>query len=79
MTTAPESAGQPSRDDLTARIFRAFYTEWDLRTINSTTHVVVPKGTRVLETQPRRHRPPDQRPRSPGPAASPGRAREDRH
>jgi hypothetical protein len=44
MTTAPAAAGQPSRDDLTERIFRALYQEFDLRTINGT-HIVVPKGT----------------------------------
>ena len=44
MTTAPAAAGQPGRDDLTARIFRALYQEFDLRTINGT-YVVVPKGT----------------------------------
>ena len=44
MTTAPAAAGQPGRDDLTERIFRALYPEFDLRTINGT-YVVVPKGT----------------------------------
>ena len=44
MTTAPAVAGQPGRDDLTERIFRALYPEFDLRTINGT-YVVVPKGT----------------------------------
>jgi hypothetical protein len=43
MTTAPIAGGQPGRDDLTARIFRALYQEFDLRTINRT--YVVPKGT----------------------------------
>jgi hypothetical protein len=44
MTTRPVAAGQPSRDNLTERIFRALYQEFDLRTINGT-HIVVPKGT----------------------------------
>ena len=44
MTTRPVAAGQPGRDDLTERIFRALYQEFDLRTINGT-YVVVPKGT----------------------------------
>ena len=44
MTTRPAAAGQPGRDDLTERIFRALYQEFDLRTINGT-YVVVPKGT----------------------------------
>ena len=44
MTTAPVTAGQSGRDGLTARIFRALYQEFDLRTINGT-YVVVPKGT----------------------------------
>jgi len=45
MITAPDAAGQHGRDDLTARIFRALYQEWDLRTINHAIHIVVPKGT----------------------------------
>jgi hypothetical protein len=44
MTTAPVTAGQSGRDGLTARIFRALYQEFDLRTINGT-YVVVPEGT----------------------------------
>lgn len=44
MTTRPAAAGQPGRDDLTERIFRALYQEFDLHTINGT-YVVVPKGT----------------------------------
>ena len=44
MTTRPVAAGQLGRDDLTERIFRALYQEFDLRTINGT-YVVVPKGT----------------------------------
>jgi hypothetical protein len=45
MTAAPAAAGQPGGDDLTARIFRALYQEFDLRAINGT-YVVVPKGVR---------------------------------
>ena len=41
MTT---TTGQPSGDDLTIRIFRALYLEFDLRAINGT-YIVVPKGT----------------------------------
>ena len=37
-------AGQPSRDDLTARLFRALYRGFDLHTVGGT-HVAVPKGT----------------------------------
>ena len=44
MTIAPAAAGQPGRDDLTERIFRALYQEFDLRT-NNGTYIVVPKGT----------------------------------
>ena len=44
MTTAPTATGHPDGDDLTARIFRALYQEFDLRTIDGT-YVVVPKGT----------------------------------
>jgi hypothetical protein len=44
MTTAPAATGQPGRDDLSERIFRALYQEFDLRTINGT-YVVVPQGT----------------------------------
>jgi hypothetical protein len=42
MTATP--AAQAARDDLTMRIFRALYTEFDLRTVAGT-HVVVPRGT----------------------------------
>jgi len=38
------SAGQPGRDNLPSRIFRALYAEFDLRTVGGT-YVVVPKGT----------------------------------
>jgi hypothetical protein len=44
MTAAPAAAGQSSRDDLTSRIFRALYQDFNLRTINGI-YVVVPKGT----------------------------------
>jgi len=44
MTTTPAAAGQPDRDHLTTRIFRALYQEFDLHTINDI-YVVVPKGT----------------------------------
>jgi hypothetical protein len=43
MTTTPVAAGQPP-GDLTARIFRALYQEFDLYAINGV-YVVVPKGT----------------------------------
>ena len=42
MTTAP-AASQPA-GDLTARLFRALYQEFDLHAINGI-YVVVPKGT----------------------------------
>ncbi len=42
--TAPATpAGQPGRDDLTPRIFRALYAEFDLRVIGAT-YVVTPVG-----------------------------------
>ena len=44
MTNAPAAAGQPGRDDLIMRIFRALYQQFDLHTIDGT-YVVVPKGT----------------------------------
>jgi hypothetical protein len=34
----------PGRDELTRRVFRALFTEFDLRTAGGT-HVVVPRGT----------------------------------
>ncbi len=37
-------AGQPSRDDLAARLFRALYKGFDLHTAGGI-HVAVPKGT----------------------------------
>ena len=48
--TGPASAapfGQPPRDDLTARVFRALYARFDLHTVGST-HIAVPKGTTVF-------------------------------
>ena len=44
MTTRPAATGQPGCDNLTERIFRALYQEFDLRTINGT-YVVVHKDT----------------------------------
>jgi hypothetical protein len=46
-TTPASPAGQTGRDDLTPRIFRALYQDFDLLTIGMT-HVVTPKGTRVF-------------------------------
>lgn len=42
MTGVP--AAQPGRDELTPRIFRALYAEFDLRKIGGT-HDAAPKGT----------------------------------
>ena len=49
MTGTPpaSSAGQPGRDDLTPRIFRALYQSFDLLTIG-VIHIVTPKGTPVF-------------------------------
>jgi hypothetical protein len=44
MTAAPAAEDQPG-GDLTARIFRALYPEFDLRAINGT-YVAVPNGVR---------------------------------
>ena len=44
MTTAPVPQASRAATTMTARIFRALYQEFDLRTINGT-YVVVPKGT----------------------------------
>ena len=41
------TAGQPGRDDLTTRIFRALYHDYDLLTIGPV-HIVTPKGTPVF-------------------------------
>ena len=35
--------GQPPPDDLTVRVFRALYTQFDLHTVAGT-HIAVPKG-----------------------------------
>ncbi len=43
MTTVPAASSQPA-GDLTARLFRALYQEFDLHTINGI-YVVMPKGT----------------------------------
>jgi len=46
--TIPGSAtGQPGRDDLTPRIFRALYQDFDLLSIGAV-HIVTPKGTPVF-------------------------------
>jgi hypothetical protein len=43
--TAPGApAGEPGRDELTARVFRALYAEYDLRTVQGI-HIAVPRGT----------------------------------
>ncbi len=46
MTSGPDPA--PGRDDLTARVFRALYSEFDLRPVHDATYVAVPKGTPVF-------------------------------
>ena len=46
-TTSASTASQPSRDDLTPRIFRALYENFDLLTIG-VIHIVTPKGTPVF-------------------------------
>ncbi len=46
MTTGPAPAAPaspPPPDDLTARVFRALYAEFDLHTVGDT-HIAVPKG-----------------------------------
>ena len=48
--TGPEPAvpaGQPACDDLTARVFRALYVEFDLHTTGGT-YIAVPKGARCF-------------------------------
>ena len=42
MTGVP--AAQPGRDELTPRVFRTLYAEFDLHTVGGM-HVVVPRGT----------------------------------
>jgi hypothetical protein len=46
-TTPGGPAGQPGRDDLTPRIFRALYQDFDLLTIG-VVHIVTPKGTPIF-------------------------------
>jgi hypothetical protein len=46
-TTPGGPAGQPGRDDLTPRVFRALYQDFDLLTIG-VVHIVTPKGTPVF-------------------------------
>jgi hypothetical protein len=41
---APAAAGQPARDDLTPRIFRALYQDFDLHHVDGA-FVAVPAGT----------------------------------
>jgi hypothetical protein len=42
---APAPSGQPARDHLTPRVFRALYAGYDLYAVDGTTYVAVPKGT----------------------------------
>jgi|HubBroStandDraft_3_1064219.scaffolds.fasta_scaffold245135_2 hypothetical protein len=42
---APAPIGQPARDDLTHRVFRALYPGYELHTVKDTTYVAVPRGT----------------------------------
>lgn len=46
-TTSASTASQPSRDDLTPRIFRALYESFDLLTVG-VIHILTPKGTPVF-------------------------------
>jgi hypothetical protein len=41
--TGPAAGCRPGRDDLTARVFRALYPGFDLRTVGGI-HIAVPKG-----------------------------------
>ena len=42
--------GQPARDDLTARVFRALYAQFDLHTVGGI-HIAVPKGSACFAGQ----------------------------
>jgi hypothetical protein len=42
--SAEAARGEPGSDELTCRVFRALYAEYDLRTVHDT-HVAVPKGS----------------------------------
>jgi hypothetical protein len=42
---APGPPGQPARDDLTPRVFRALYSGYDLHAVETAAFVAVPKGT----------------------------------
>lgn len=44
-TTPATPPGQPGRDDLTLRVFRALYPAYDLHAIGSGIHVAVPRNT----------------------------------
>lgn len=46
-TTPASTAGQSGRDDLTSRIFRALYQDFDLLTIG-VIHIVTPKRAPVF-------------------------------
>jgi len=41
----PAPPGQPPRDDLTPRVFRALYAGYELHAVADATFVAVPKGT----------------------------------
>ncbi len=42
--------GQPAPDDLTARVFRALYAQFDLHTVDGI-HIAVPKGSPCFADQ----------------------------
>lgn len=42
--TVPAGERHPAHDELTIRVFRALYREFDLHTVAGT-HIAVPKGT----------------------------------
>jgi hypothetical protein len=44
VTPAPAAAGQPGPGDLTARLFRALYRDFDLHDVGGL-FIVLPKGT----------------------------------
>jgi hypothetical protein len=59
--TGPAPGYRPGHDDLTARVFRALYPGFDLRTVDGT-HIAVLKGhAGVRRTRSGRGRPPDRR------------------
>lgn len=62
--TVPAGERRPARDELTIRVFRALYREFDLHTVAGTPRRRPERHPLVLRRQLGQHRPADQRARA---------------